>query len=86
MAHYCYADCYTEEDGSKAPGKLVDGELVSGAGQIPPGCRSVHFDRSMTPERFVLQLHPLHVRPLDGWVAKTVEEIEADYPGVLGGA
>jgi hypothetical protein len=82
---YYYADCFTEEDGSRAPGQVVDGELVSGLDVIPPRCRTLRFDESLTPERFVMELHPDFDLPMSGWTSKTAEEIEADYPGIFGG-
>lgn len=83
---YYYADCFTEADGSKAPGKDTGAGLESAQAVLPPACSAVHFDRTRTPERFVLVLDPRWPTPLPGWEAKTAAEVEADYPGLLGGA
>lgn len=82
---YFYGDCFTEADGSKAPGKDQGGGLQSAQGEIPPGCSMLVFDQSRTPERFVIALDPRWPLPLPGWVSKTAAEVEADYPGILGG-
>lgn len=82
---YYYADCFTEGDGTKAPGKDMGAGLLSAQADIPPACSAVYFDKTRTPERFVLILDPRWPTPLPGWQAKTAEEVESDYPGVLTG-
>lgn len=83
---YFYADCFEEVDGSKAPGQNFGAGTVSAMGEVPPACTALHFDVSLSPARFVLQLDPRWPTPLPGWIQKTAEEIEVDYPGLLGGS
>lgn len=85
MPSYYYADSFTEPDGSRAPGKDTGGGLESGIADIPPCCLSLKLDEALDPPRFVLRLHDSYNNPAPGWVAKTAGEVEADYPGLLGG-
>jgi hypothetical protein len=81
---YYYADAFEEANGTIAPGKYHEGVLESGIDDIPPGCRTVIYDASLSPARFVLQTHPSWDTPPLGWVSKTVGEINTDYPGLIG--
>ena len=70
---YYYADSITEADG-----------VISPVGDIPPRCVSLKYDVDATPARFVLQLHGGNT-PDPAWEAKTEAEVNADYPGLVGG-
>lgn len=72
MSHYYYADAVTQ-DGYTDP-----------VGEIPPRVQSLKYDETLS--RFVLRLHDDHHTPDPAWTEKTEAEIEADYPGLLGGA
>jgi len=69
---YYYADAETVEG------------FTSPVGDIPPRVRTLEYDANAG--RFVLLTHaeswPIPVE----WVEKSEAEIEADYPGLLGGA
>jgi hypothetical protein len=71
--HYYYAEAVVE-DGYTKP-----------VGEPPPCCRSLRYDKDAVPPRFVLRLLDPHDAPDPAWEAKTEAEIEADYPGILGG-
>ena len=73
MSHYYYADAVTQ-DGYTDP-----------VGEIPPRVQSLKFDEVHVPPRFVLRLHDDHHTPDPAWTEKTEAEVEADYPGLLGG-
>lgn len=73
MSHYYYADAVTQ-DGYTDP-----------VGTIPPRVQSLKYDDENVPPRFVLRLHDDHHTPDPAWTEKTEAEIEADYPGLLGG-
>lgn len=73
MGHYYYADAVTE-DGYTDP-----------VGVIPPLVKALLFDDAHVPPRFVLQLHDDHHTPDPAWTEKTEAEVEADYPGLIGG-
>jgi hypothetical protein len=83
--YYYYADAFEEEDGSISPA-AVDDQGNAVAPDIPPACQALHFDRERDPRRFVLSLDPRWPTPPPGWVPVTEAQIEADYPGLLGGA
>lgn len=72
MAYY-YAAAETTDEGITKP-----------VGEIPPGVRSLEHDGNA--ERFVLHTGPTSTPIPAEWVAKTAAEVEADYPGLLGGA
>lgn len=86
MPHYYYADCFEETNGTCAPGKDTGSGLESGLDSIPPCCRNLKLDETLSPARFVLRLHDDYNTPAPGWVAKTPAEVEADYPGLIGGS
>jgi len=76
---YFYAPSYTDpETGSTKPGIVGEGgEILPPDSPYPPGSRDIHFDSSVP--RFVVQSS----YGLSGWVYKTAEQVDADYPGVL---
>lgn len=86
MPFYYYAQAFTEEDGTCAPGKDTGAGLESGLDAIPPGCKALLVDAGLFPSRFILSLHNAYNSPAAGWVSKTSGEVEADYPGLIGGA
>lgn len=76
---YFYAPSYTDpETGSVKPGILGEGgEILPPDSPYPAGSRDVHYDDA-TP-RFVI----LAPYGLSGWLYKTPEQVEQDYPGVV---
>lgn len=74
MSHYYYADAVTNEAG-----------YIDPVGEIPPRVQSLKYDDENVPPRFVLRLHDDHHTPDPAWTEKTEAEVEADYPGLLGG-
>ena len=72
MALY-YAPAAVDEDGYTSP-----------EGEIPPSVRSLRFDEAAS--RFVLQAGQSAVPVPESWAAKSEAEVEADYPGLVGGA
>ena len=69
---YFYAAAETLEDGTIKP-----------IGEIPPRVRALEHDAN--GGRFVLVLHAESTPIPAEWTAKTAAEVEADYPGLLGG-
>ena len=63
------------------PGVQV-GDAIEPA-ELPPGTHSPHYDRELP--RFVLAC-PSGTPIQNGWEQRTKEQVEADYPGILGGA
>ena len=63
-----------------APGLRV-GDTIEAA-EMPLGSSSPHYDRELP--RFVLAC-PDGTPTLSGWESRTKEQVEADYPGILGG-
>ena len=76
---YYYAPVYTNPStGSASPGILgEDGSTLRPDSPLPSGSRAIHLDED-TP-RFVV----LSSTDLAGWIYKTREQVETDYPGVL---
>ena len=72
MALY-YAPATVDEDGYTSP-----------EGDIPPSVRSLRFDEPAA--RFVLSAGESAVPIPESWAAKSEAEVEADYPGLVGGA
>ena len=72
MALY-YAPAIVDADGYTSP-----------AGEIPPSVRSLRFDEPAS--RFVLSAGEGAVPIPESWAARSEAEVEADYPGLLGGA
>ena len=70
---YYYADAETLEDGTIKP-----------VGEIPPRVAALEYDANAG--RFVLLTHAESTPIPVEWVEKSEAEIEADYPGLLGGA
>ena len=62
------------------PGIIV-GDAIEAA-EMPLGSSSPHYDRELP--RFVLAC-PDGTPTLSGWESRTKEQVEADYPGILGG-
>lgn len=71
MAYY-YAPAETTDQGTKP------------VGEIPPGVRSLEYDGNA--DRFVLLTTPASTPIPDEWSQVDAALIEADYPGLLGGA
>ena len=69
---YFYADAETVEG------------LTAPVGDIPPRVRSLEYDANAG--RFVLLAHAESTPIPVEWAEKSEAEIEADYPGLLGGA
>lgn len=63
-----------------APG-VISGDTIEAA-ETPLGSSSPHYDRDLP--RFVL-VCPDDTPALSGWESRTKEQVEADYPGILGG-
>lgn len=83
---YFYAPSYVflDADGGESfrPGVQV-GDAIEPA-EMPLGATSPHYDRDLP--RFVVTLPAGTAAPGAGWEQRTKEQVEADYPGVLGGA
>lgn len=62
------------------PGVQV-GDAIEAA-ELPLGTYSPHYDRDLP--RFVLAC-PSGTPTQNGWEQRTKEQVEADYPGILGG-
>ena len=71
--NYYYASAIVDPDGYTSP-----------EGEIPPSVRSLRFDEAAS--RFILAAGASSVPIPESWAAKSEAEIEADYPGLLGGA
>ncbi len=67
-------DCY-------APGAQVDDEIAEA--ELPAGSYSPHYDSDLP--RFVL-VCPADTPRQGGWEERTPEQVNADYPGTVGGA
>ena len=68
---YYYADAVVSEDGRVDP-----------VGEASPGTVALTCDKTRAPFRFVLT----SPAPDLEWAVKTAAEVEADYPGLIGGA
>lgn len=76
---YFYAPIYTQDE-QLSPGQMVDGAVAFYDTVTPmkaPVC-----DRG-DAQRFVLAVNSEDFNAPDGWESKTLEEVRADYPGVL---
>ena len=66
----------------------ADAETVEGmtkpVGEIPPRVRALEYDANAG--RFVLLTHAESTPIPVEWIEKSAAEIEADYPGLIGGA
>ena len=84
MMLYFYAPSFAfpgPDDGDCfRPGVQV-GDTIEAA-DMPLGSTSPHYDRDLP--RFVLACPPGTVAQ-SGWESRTKEQVEADYPGILGG-
>lgn len=80
---YYYANAFETEDGHILPAAIDQGNAV--ASEIPPACRALHLDTTRDPRRFVLVLDPRWPAAPPGWTLVDEAQIEADYPGLLGG-
>jgi hypothetical protein len=67
---YYYADAMVSGD-----------ERVDPEGDTAPGTIALTCDKTRDPFRFVLT----SPEPDPAWGPKTAEEVEADYPGLIGG-
>lgn len=65
-----------------APAEVVDG-VTKPIGEIPPRVRALEYDADL--QRFVLLAHADSAPIPAEWTAKTAAEVEADYPGLVGG-
>jgi len=66
-----------------APTEVVDG-ATKPVGEIPPRVSALKYDENM--QRFVLSTHAESTPIPDEWSQVDAALIEADYPGLLGGA
>lgn len=66
-----------------APAETVDG-FTAPVGEIPPRVSSLEYDANM--QRFVLLTHAESTPIPAEWSQVDEALIEADYPGLLGGA
>jgi len=80
---FYYADSFTNEEGLISPAKDEGNGLEEA--DIPPRYKTLIYDRERTPPRFVIALHPDYDHPAPGWEKVTGKQVQADYPGVLGG-
>ena len=67
-----------------APATVDADGYTSPEGEIPPSVRSLRFDGDAS--RFVLAAGEGAVPIPESWSSKSEAEVEADYPGLLGGA
>lgn len=67
-----------------APAAVSEDGYTSPEGDIPPSVRSLRFDEAAS--RFVLAVGESAVPIPESWAAMSEAEVEADYPGLLGGA
>lgn len=76
---YFYAPIYTDpSSGSMMPGMYNESaEVIAPEKDYAPGSKFLHCDKEASI--FVL----ISSSGLPGWVIKTEEQVNADYPGVL---
>ena len=67
-----------------APATVDENGYTSPEGEIPPNVRSLRFDAAAS--RFVLQAGESAAPIPESWAAMSEAEVEADYPGLVGGA
>jgi hypothetical protein len=67
-----------------APAETTDEGITKPVGEIPPRVRSLEYDANM--QRFILLAHAESTPIPDEWSQVDAALIEADYPGLLGGA
>lgn len=82
MAYY-YTPIKIDPSGMVLVAKNDGGDLVSAMEDLVGGIHNLKLDRDAG--RYVLSC-PAEQTALDGWEQKTAEEINADYPGLVGGA
>ena len=83
---YYYTEVVVNPDsGYRDPAKLDNGELVSAIGDLVGGVNVLTMDESIPANgRYVLAC-PDEQPTLDGWDEKKAEEVNVDYPGLVGG-
>tara|TARA_Y100000004_G_scaffold187391_1_gene240121 strand:- start:546 stop:800 length:255 start_codon:yes stop_codon:yes gene_type:complete len=81
---YYYADAYTDPDSGQ-----IDPQQIGPGGPYaadpPLGTSALLLDREREPFRFVLQVPDNGTSVPPSWELKTAEEVNADYPGTIGG-
>jgi hypothetical protein len=79
---YFYAPIFNDPDGRVVPGKDDGtGVIVSASGDLTAGVSSPECDRG-AEQRFVV-VTPDSFDILLGWMERTKEEINLDYPGLI---
>jgi len=79
---YVYAPSIVDSDGLNIPAKDAGGELVSAMEDLVGGINTLKFDSN--EPRYVLSCpNEQSIEP--GWIERTAEEVNTDYPGLVGG-
>ena len=82
MMKYFYAPIFDEPDGRIVPGKDDGaGVIISASADLVAGVASPKCDRGVE-QRFVVKT-PESFDILLGWMERTKEEINNDYPGLI---
>lgn len=84
MAYYYTPTIVDTESGAYWVGKDDSGTIVSAMEDLVGGINALKLDRDISPNRYVLDCPDEQVA-LSGWEEKTAEEVNADYPGLVGG-
>lgn len=82
MAYYYTPTLVDSNTGAYWVGKDDNGSIVTAMEDLVGGIRNLKLDRDVG--RYVLDC-PSEQAALDGWEEKTAEEVNADYPGLVGG-
>jgi hypothetical protein len=79
---YFYAPIFNDPDGQIVPGKDDGtGGIISASGDLVGGVSAPTCDRGVE-QRFVV-VTPDDFQTLLGWMERTKEEINTDYPGLI---
>lgn len=84
MAYYYTPTIVDTSSGAYLVGKDDSGTIVSAMEDLVGGINALKLDREIDPSRYVLACPEEQVAPA-GWDVKTAEEVNADYPGLIGG-
>ena len=84
MFEYYYSDAYVDPETEQIDPseETTGGELI--ASSPPLGTSALKLDRERDPFRFVLKVPAGSTIPV-AWEQKTVEEVNTDYPDLIGG-
>ena len=84
MFQYYYSDAYTNPETNviDPSEETTGGEVI--ASNPPLGTSSLKLDRERDPFRFVLKVPAGSTVPV-AWDEKTAEEVNTDYPDLIGG-